>query len=83
MQTAGPLLKQGRQLGIKAVFAFGDGAATDNMKAAGGRRRGGATVLAGGNPAAGASKKFLDAYKKRFSIEPILYSPSPTTPPTC
>src|SRR5204863_193595 len=30
--TAGPLLKQGRELGIKGVFAFGDGACTENMK---------------------------------------------------
>src|SRR5687768_347163 len=29
--TGGPLLKQGRELGIKAVFAFGDGACTDDM----------------------------------------------------
>src|SRR5882762_3134443 len=27
--TGGPLLKQGRELGIKAVFSFGDGACTD------------------------------------------------------
>jgi branched-chain amino acid transport system substrate-binding protein len=30
--SAGPLLKQGRELGIKAVFAFGDGACTDKMQ---------------------------------------------------
>ena len=30
--TGGPLLKQGRELGIKAVFSFGDGACTDKMK---------------------------------------------------
>ena len=30
--TAGPLLKQGRELGIKVVFAFGDGACTNTMK---------------------------------------------------
>src|SRR5882672_10086831 len=29
--TGGPLLKQGKELGIKAVFAFGDGACTDEM----------------------------------------------------
>jgi branched-chain amino acid transport system substrate-binding protein len=28
-----------------------------------------------GIPAQAASKKFLDAYKKRFNIDPILYSP--------
>ena len=30
--TGGPLLKQARELGIKAVFSFGDGACTDKMK---------------------------------------------------
>src|SRR5512137_2132256 len=30
--TGGPMLKQARELGIKAVFSFGDGACTDTMK---------------------------------------------------
>src|SRR3954471_17653153 len=30
--TGGPLMKQGRELGLKAVFSFGDGACTDEMK---------------------------------------------------
>src|SRR3954452_22603175 len=30
--TGGPMLKQARELGIKSVFAFGDGACTDTMK---------------------------------------------------
>src|SRR5512143_2713275 len=30
--TGGPMLKQARELGIKAVFGFGDGACTDTMK---------------------------------------------------
>src|SRR3954469_22841279 len=30
--TGGPLLKQGKELGMKAVFSFGDGACTDKMK---------------------------------------------------
>ena len=29
---AGPLLKQGRELGLKGVFSFGDGACTEKMK---------------------------------------------------
>src|SRR5215510_10606079 len=29
--TGGPLLRQGRELGVKAVFAFGDGACTSEM----------------------------------------------------
>jgi len=30
-QTGGPLLKQARELGIKAIFVFGDGACTNEM----------------------------------------------------
>ena len=30
--TGGPMLKQARELGINAVFSFGDGACTDTMK---------------------------------------------------
>jgi len=73
--TAGPLLKQGRELGIKAVFAFGDGACTDNMKQLAGDAAEGLLCSQAGIPPQGASKKFLDAYKKRFNIEPILYAP--------
>jgi branched-chain amino acid transport system substrate-binding protein len=73
--TAGPLLRQGRELGIKAVFAFGDGACTDNMKQLAGDAAEGLLCSQAGIPPQAASKKFLDAYKKRFGIEPILYSP--------
>jgi len=73
--TAGPLLKQGRELGIKAVFSFGDGACTDNMKQLAGEAAEGLLCSQAGIPPQAASKKFLDAYKKRFGIEPILYSP--------
>ena len=37
--TGGPMLKQARELGIKAVFAFGDGACTDEMSKLAGARR--------------------------------------------
>ena len=46
--TGGPLLKQARELGIKAVFAFGDGACTDEMGKLAGRRGRGLGLLAGG-----------------------------------
>jgi branched-chain amino acid transport system substrate-binding protein len=73
--TGGPLMKQGRELGIKAVFAFGDGACTDDMaKLAGGAAEGLLCSQAGLPPQA-ADKKFLDAYKKRFNADPILYAP--------
>jgi branched-chain amino acid transport system substrate-binding protein len=73
--TGGPLLRQGRELGIKAVFSFGDGACTDNMKQLAGEASDGLLCSQAGIPPQAASKKFLDAYKKRFNIDPILYSP--------
>ena len=55
--TGGPMIKQARELGIKAVFAFGDGACTDEMSEA--RRRGGRRpdLLAGRPPGAGGVSK--------------------------
>ncbi len=73
--TGGPLLKQGRELGIKAVFAFGDGACTDKMKELAGDAAEGLLCSQAGIPPQAASKKFLDAYKKKFNTDPILYSP--------
>src|SRR5215510_5636665 len=73
--TGGPLLRQGRELGIKAVFAFGDGSCTDNMKQLAGEATDGLLCSQAGIPPQAASKKFLDAYKKRFNVDPILYSP--------
>jgi branched-chain amino acid transport system substrate-binding protein len=73
--TGGPLLRQGRELGIKAIFSFGDGACTDNMKQLAGEASDGLLCSQAGIPPQAASKKFLDAYKKRFNIDPILYSP--------
>ena len=73
--TGGPMLKQGRELGLKAVFSFGDGACTDKMKDLAGEAADGLLCSQAGIPAQAASKKFLDAYKKRFNIDPILYAP--------
>jgi branched-chain amino acid transport system substrate-binding protein len=74
--TGGPLLKQGRELGIKAVFAFGDGACTDEMrKLAGEKAAEGLLCSQAGIPAQASSKKFLDAYKAKFNVDPILYAP--------
>jgi branched-chain amino acid transport system substrate-binding protein len=73
--TGGPLLKQGRELGIKAVFSFGDGACTDKMKELAGDAAEGLLCSQAGIPPQAASKKFLDAYKKKFNVDPILYSP--------
>jgi branched-chain amino acid transport system substrate-binding protein len=73
--TGGPLLRQGRELGIKAIFSFGDGACTDKMKQLAGEAADGLLCSQAGVPPQAASRKFLDAYKKRFSIDPILYAP--------
>jgi branched-chain amino acid transport system substrate-binding protein len=73
--TGGPLLKQGRELGIKAVFSFGDGACTDKMKELAGEAAEGLLCSQAGIPPQAASKKFLDAYKKKFNQDPILYAP--------
>ncbi len=73
--TGGPLMKQGRELGIKAVFAFGDGACTDEMAKLAGDSAEGLLCSQAGLPVEAADKKFLDAYKKKFNSDPILYSP--------
>ena len=73
--TGGPLLKQGRELGIKAVFSFGDGACTDKMKELAGDAAEGLLCSQAGIPVEAADKKFLEAYKKKFNSDPILYSP--------
>jgi branched-chain amino acid transport system substrate-binding protein len=73
--TGGPLMKQGRELGIKAVFAFGDGACTDEMSKLAGDAAEGLLCSQAGIPVKAASQKFLDAYKKAFNVDPILYAP--------
>ena len=73
--TGGPLLKQGRELGIKAVFSFGDGACTDDMTKLAGAAADGLLCSQAGLPALAADKKFLDSYKKKFNVDPILYAP--------
>jgi branched-chain amino acid transport system substrate-binding protein len=74
--TGGPLLKQGRELGIKAVFAFGDGACTEEMKKLAGEKHAEGLICSqAGIPAVAASKEFLQSYRARFNVEPILYSP--------
>jgi branched-chain amino acid transport system substrate-binding protein len=73
--TGGPLVKQGRELGIKAIFAFGDGACTDEMAKLAGDAAEGLLCSQAGIPVAAAEQKFLDSYKKKFNADPILYSP--------
>src|SRR3954452_5778832 len=73
--TGGPLMKQGRELGLKAVFSFGDGACTDKMKDLAGGAADGLLCSQAGIPPQAADRKFLDAYKKKFNSYPILYAP--------
>ncbi|MDP1651479.1 MAG: branched-chain amino acid ABC transporter substrate-binding protein [Rhodocyclaceae bacterium] len=73
--TGGPLLKQARELKIAAVFAFGDGACTDKMGELAGAAAEGLVCSQAGIPVQASGKKFLDGYKAKFNIDPILYSP--------
>src|SRR5689334_3225214 len=74
--TGGPMLKQARELGIKAVFSFGDGACTDKMKElAGDKNADGFICSQAGLPVQAASKNFLDAYKAKYNVDPIIYAP--------
>jgi branched-chain amino acid transport system substrate-binding protein len=73
--TAGPLLKQGRELGLKVVFAFGDGACTNTMKDLAGDAAEGFVCSQAGIPVQAASARFLTDYKAKFNSEPIQYSP--------
>ena len=73
--TGGPLVKQARELGIKVVFAFGDGACTDEMAKLAGDAAEGLLCSQAGIPVAAADQKFLANYKKKFNADPILYAP--------
>jgi branched-chain amino acid transport system substrate-binding protein len=72
---AGPLMKQGRELGVKAVFAFGDGACTEKMKELAGTASEGLICSQAGIPVQAASKAFLDGFKKKFNSDPLIYAP--------
>ncbi|HEX7251042.1 MAG TPA: branched-chain amino acid ABC transporter substrate-binding protein [Burkholderiales bacterium] len=73
--TGGPLLKQGKELGLKAVFSFGDGACTEEMSKLAGQAADGLLCSQAGIPPLASDKKFLDAYRKRFNVDPIIYAP--------
>jgi len=73
--TGGPLMKQGRELGITAAFAFGDGACTEEMAKLAGLAAEGLLCSQAGIPVAAADKSFLQAYRKKFNVDPILYAP--------
>ena len=64
--TGGPMLKQARELGIKSVFSFGDGACTDEMAKLAGAAAEGLICSQAGLPASAASKEFNDAFKAKY-----------------
>jgi branched-chain amino acid transport system substrate-binding protein len=64
--TGGPMVKQARELGIKAVFAFGDGACTDEMGKLAGKAAEGIVCSQAGLPREAASKDFVDAFTKQY-----------------
>ncbi|MEO8038380.1 MAG: branched-chain amino acid ABC transporter substrate-binding protein [Betaproteobacteria bacterium] len=71
----GPLIKQGRELGLKAVFAFGDGACSDKMMELAGDASEGMVCSQAGIPAQASNKAFLEAFKAKFNSDPIIYAP--------
>jgi len=64
--TGGPMLKQARELGIKAVFAFGDGACTNEMAKLAGAASEGMACSQAGLPAEAASKEFKDSFTAKY-----------------
>src|SRR5499427_10691440 len=64
--TGGPMLKQARELGIKAVFAYGDGACTSEMSKLAGPASEGMICSQAGIPTQMASKSFQDAFKAKY-----------------
>jgi len=64
--TGGPMLKQARELGIKAVFAFGDGACTDEMGKLAGQAAEGMVCSQAGLPREAASPDFVKAFNAKY-----------------
>ena len=65
--TGGPMLKQARELGIKATFAYGDGACTSEMnKLAGDKAADGMICSQAGIPTQMSSKAFVDAFTAKY-----------------
>ncbi|MBC8023590.1 MAG: branched-chain amino acid ABC transporter substrate-binding protein [Burkholderiales bacterium] len=72
--TGGLMLKQARELGMKAQFAFGDGACTEEMAQLAGAAGEGLACSQAGIPASAASKEFRDAFIPKYG-ETKLYAP--------
>ena len=72
--TGGLMVKQARELGMKAQFAFGDGACTDEMAQLAGAAGEGLACSQAGLPASAATKEFREAFVPRYG-ETKLYAP--------
>ncbi len=72
--TGGPMLKQARELGLKAQFAFGDGACTDEMTKLSGAAGEGLVCSQAGLPSSAASPAFLSAFTAKYGPTK-LYAP--------
>jgi branched-chain amino acid transport system substrate-binding protein len=64
--TGGPMLKQARELGIKSVFSYGDGACTAEMAKLAGTAAEGMVCSQAGLPAEAASKAFVTAFNAKY-----------------
>jgi branched-chain amino acid transport system substrate-binding protein len=64
--TGGPMLKQARELGIKSVFAFGDGACTTEMSKLAGPAAEGLVCSQAGLPVEAASPEFVKAFNAKY-----------------
>ena len=64
--TGGLMLKQARELGIKAMFVFGDGACTNEMAKLAGEAAEGFVCSQAGLPTEAANKDFLTAFNAKY-----------------
>jgi len=64
--TGGPMMKQARELGIKARFAMGDGACDDEIHALSGGAAEGMICSQAGLPREAASPEFIAAFREKF-----------------
>ena len=72
--TGGLMVKQARELGLAAQFAFGDGACTEEMAQLAGAAGEGLACSQAGLPAASATREFRDAFVAKYG-ETKLYAP--------
>ena len=72
--TAAHLIKQGIARGLNAIYAFGDGACTAQLKELAGSAAIGAICVQVGISPKQSPALFRNSYRSRFSSDPILYA---------